>query len=794
MRLTKAERLLQQMRKKAEAAAPKPKTPPPTASRPTITLAPVPIIEWHHCYDDSWRDLITPESFSHPAKAGRRLLHNIFSHLESIGALTPGRSIVVDPFGGIGTTAIIGAWRGYPVVCCELEEKFVNLMKDNFAKERPKWEDLNRPIPRVVQGDSRKLRQHIQAEIDAIVSSPPYTSDIKVLDFTGKKSASEQSYNSKHFGPDDVGYGKSEKNLGNLEAGGVDAVVSSPPYAETPVSGNALTGGDQVNRERLKESLERKARGERGIGLSDNHNLRYGQTDGQLGTMEPGGVEAIISSPPYSELNANIKGHGIEGAGVSKDPKYGQAEYGDSPGQLGQMKESEGVDAIVSSPPYAEINTGAGGLNTKPPQHEGQQGGRSADAPSQETDQKYGETQGQMARMEKGDVDVVISAPPYSDIEVLRGDKGPTDGSFSAKHFKDGGVGYGKSQGQLGAMDAGGVDAVVSSPPYSETILNDDQRQAGKGEKLRWGTNEEYGTSPGQLGTMKEQTGVDAVISSPPYADGGVHGNSNDIDHDEQARATRAMGYPLGTSSVTGYGTSEGQLSAKEPGAVDAVVSSPPFGTGDSASAHSITERNDKSAEWIKSNCGSAATQGYGTSPGQMAQMETKDIDAVVSSPPFQGSHDGLATDDEPRQRMADGRLPKTGMLNQVNYGNSQGQIGTMEQETFWTAARDIVRECHAILRPGGYAVWIVKAFVRDKAIVDFPNDWRKLCEYCGFTTELEVHAMLVREKREKALPFEEGPKELVDRKERKSFFRRLAESKGSPRIDYEVVLFTRKK
>jgi hypothetical protein len=33
----------------------------------------------------------------------------------------------------------------------------------------------------------------------------------------------------------------------------------------------------------------------------------------------------------------------------------------------------------------------------------------------------------------------------------------------------------------------------------------------------------------------------------------------------------------------------------------------------------------------------------------------------------------------------------------------------------------------------------------------------------------------------------------ITEKKERKSFFRRLAEKKGSPEINYEVVLCTRK-
>ena len=49
---------------------------------------------------------------------------------------------------------------------------------------------------------------------------------------------------------------------------------------------------------------------------------------------------------------------------------------------------------------------------------------------------------------------------------------------------------------------------------------------------------------------------------------------------------------------------------------------------------------------------------------------------------------------------------------------------------------------------------------------------------------------MLVKETRELDL----FGNEIVSTTERKSFFRRLAESKGSPKIDYEVCWIMRKK
>jgi hypothetical protein len=80
----------------------------------------------------------------------------------------------------------------------------------------------------------------------------------------------------------------------------------------------------------------------------------------------------------------------------------------------------------------------------------------------------------------------------------------------------------------------------------------------------------------------------------------------------------------------------------------------------------------------------------------------------------------------------------------------------------------------------------VVKSFVRNKEIVDFPGQWRQLCEVVGFVTLHEHHALLVRHTGT-SMTLEGGTVE--HKTESKSFFRRLAEKNGSPRIDFEVVL-----
>ena len=63
---------------------------------------------WTNCYDESWQDVIVPEAFSHPAKMSYGLLLRLLAHAKEQGWLNE-RDVIVDPFGGIGSTGILGA-------------------------------------------------------------------------------------------------------------------------------------------------------------------------------------------------------------------------------------------------------------------------------------------------------------------------------------------------------------------------------------------------------------------------------------------------------------------------------------------------------------------------------------------------------------------------------------------------------------------------------------------------------------------------------------------------------------
>ena len=233
-------------------------------------------------------------------------------------------------------------------------------------------------------------------------------------------------------------------------------------------------------------------------------------------------AEAVVTSPPFQQCDTKPTAMGggkptrADGDGAGRNK--GDDIYGAAPGQLGAMKEGE-IDAVVSSPPYAEIATGAGGLNTQPPEHEGQQSGRAATAPSQDTDQRYGETEGQLAQMEKGEVDVVISSPPFQETGVGGSNNVANRNTqvvsrnrpenVSQEYGR--GLSYGETDGQLAEMPKGEVDAVVSSPPYVDAMnslgsgIDQTKTFDGKHHGGQLDRPSIYADrSPGQLGAMKE--------------------------------------------------------------------------------------------------------------------------------------------------------------------------------------------------------------------------------------------------------------------------------------------------
>lgn len=360
---------------------------------------------WENCYDSSWKGIITPESFGHPAKFSRGLTERIYAHCLERGYVKKG-DLVGDFFGGIGTGGIVASYLGLRWFGVELEPRFVAWALDNFGLHRSRWAGIQCPHPKIMQGDSR----YFSTICDLAFSSPPYADSTRGNNTCGvdwSKAAPTKKTSGRHQAPGvsvSTEYGTTPGNIGNLKAGEIDAAITSPPFTQTPGGAKGINVNGYNGRSDIKPDY-----------------LGSRTYQGRGGDRVVGNIEVLKSGT---------------------------------------------VDAAISSPPYAGISTGAGGLNTKPPKHAGQQSGRSAKAASQDTDQKYGKTEGQISRLTGGSVDACVSSPPWErnceggrrasrmggEKQILgaRRGNGASDEAVLAQAARDEQKTYGDSPGQIG--------------------------------------------------------------------------------------------------------------------------------------------------------------------------------------------------------------------------------------------------------------------------------------------------------------------------------------------------------
>ncbi len=325
---------------------------------------------------------------------------------------------------------------------------------------------------------------------------------------------------------------------------------------------------------------------------------------------------------------------------------------------------------------------------------------------------------------------------------------------------------------------------IIGSPPYSTDVIR--KRDIGKsnqGATQGKHSCDEYGESNGQLANLPEGNfqdvieKADLVVSSPPFCDAGMGSSGGDT---LTAKGIYNNGKKRGGKSIiTGYGHTPGNLANLKEGDFDLICSSPPYAESIKSGGDGIDWNKIKGEEGKpnRSLGRGAIADGYGKNPINLGSMKEGSIDAMISSPPY--SKDGLGHGNKGCSEIdIKKRLYATMAGNK--YGQSNENLGNLSNNTFWSASREIIQQCYDLLKDGGHAIWITKNYVKNKQIVPFTDRWLSLCESVGFKLVCHHHVMLV------GLKFEKDHVRIV---ERKSFFRRLAESKGSPRIDWEDVI-----
>lgn len=513
--------------------------------------------------------------------------------------------------------------------------------------------------------------------------------------------------------------------------------------------------------------------------------LLQGDSRNLLQILGDAGHRTAVTSPPYAEgLGHNMRKVREIDQQKSLYMASGSLAYGESDGQLGQMKATEEGHhkAVISSPPYAEITIGEFTVSRENfvawIKNELATKGYIEFKGKKYTENEwralnYGRLDGRVMKgapkMGTGGYEeaaAAISSPPYAE---------------SMGNAEQSGIDWGKQADREtdhphGWNGAGYSQAAISSPPYSDS---------------------EDGSTPGQLGAMKGN-GFEAAISSPPFQAAQTGGGIAKIGYSNEEMRKGSGEQPFDLVGKRAYmpenqGTHIGNLANMPAGDFNAAITSPPFRQASGGTPEPKEGGTIDDALYARHAAGNSAAGAYGEEEGQLANMPDGDFDAAVTSPPYLPKDDqkvpwgatvgkSLEDMDEERGFKRDESFRGYYSLDPANLGNPTGA----DQTDFWAAARTIIEQVYLALAQGGHAVWVLKAFVRNKEIVDFPDQWRQLCEVVGFVSLHEHHALLVRHTGT-SLTLEEG--KVEHKTESKSFFRRLAEKNGSPRIDYEVVL-----
>lgn len=221
-------------------------------------------------------------------------------------------------------------------------------------------------------------------------------------------------------------------------------------------------------------------------------------------------------------------------------------------------------------------------------------------------------------------------------------------------------------------------------------------------------------------------------------------------------------------------------------GEVCCVVTSPPYVANDK-SDRTGAARDAKRGFSQGQGC-FKTSESYGTTPGQIGSLRSGHLtfcDGCVTSPPYQH---GIG------QAGGKNEVPGRGDSSYYEaachgYGTAPGQIGNTANQTYWEAVRQVYEQVYLALKPGAVFCAVIKDYVSKGKRVPLCDDTCTLLNSVGFEVFERTRAWVVQETREPSLFGDD----IVKTKSRKSFFRKLAESKGSPPIDWEEVIWCRK-
>jgi len=435
----------------------------------------------------SWSMFFNDDSVSHPAKMNLRMLEWIIENYSKSGDL------IMDMFAGTGSTLIMASRKGRDAIGVELEQHFIDTMIVPNVKASQSQTLLSGELGKImiVKGDSRRLDLIIPQAIDAIVTSPPYAGtkafadkqwmidnipEIEQRIREGKTKGNPRSPKAeiKHLEKiKDTEHPDSIDNIDNY--GQVDTIVSSPPYSEAL---SVKAGGGS------KDVLEGK--GIKGRGKS-SVPVPYSEGEDNIGNLKHGQVDAVFSSPPYGKMEMSkkfkseaeklawaekqslINGRSVKAVLANLDR---WKDWGENTDNLGNMEHGN-IDTVISSPPYGAMLSKRSGGDDRP------------EAMRRVMEENWGYSPKMVEKILAGETNV---------------------GAFVTRR----GYNYSGDDANIGNLPTGEIDSVISSPPYEGSLENrGGTQQKFKQEK---GTPAPYSKDPENIGNKTGETYLEAMF------------------------------------------------------------------------------------------------------------------------------------------------------------------------------------------------------------------------------------------------------------------------------------------
>jgi 16S rRNA G966 N2-methylase RsmD len=331
-----------------------------------------------------YTSMFITDAVLHPAKANLHMLRWILERYTKPGEW------VLDPMAGTFSTCILASLLNRNAVGVDLEQRFVELGKQNSAL----FDRLGELV--ILQGDARNLTAVLtKGQVyDKIISSPPYADQ-----------------NARDRKPDTT---RNVRGRGNIGAPyQADAVITSPPYADTKKQPAKIDLEKQFCNMETNTRPDTQNRHTPGRQRAIESMVSgYSEEKNNIGNLPYGNVDTVVTSPPFA--NSNTEAGGEKGKrGVDPRTRVKKDYVDVSKENIGNLPYGKKFDKIILSPPYE--NAVHPTRQTKDSAIEKlREKGFSEDWIRQHHTQPHGQSTGSGGA---GYVDEIISSPPYEEAQ-----------------------------------------------------------------------------------------------------------------------------------------------------------------------------------------------------------------------------------------------------------------------------------------------------------------------------------------------------------------------------------------